>query len=159
MKLNAMKTAIIATLILILAFNLVFADGKNTNSDEVLITKQKVKAANSKDGDWKALANCAKDLLDQRIRCDDELSWLEKSISINENYYNLTALGDYYRLTLDFPKAYENYLKAIVSAQKTNNMDVITGIQWKVLVTMGTKNYYDFQEKQANNNTTQTHPQ
>lgn len=157
MKRRAMKTILITALILTLAFNVVFADENNTNSEEVLIMKAKTKAAGTREGDWRALADCAKDLLDQRIRCDEEFDWLLKSIAVNENYYNLTVLGDYYRLNLDFTRAYENYIKAILSAQKDRKMSVIPNIQWKILITMGSKNYYDFKDKQANKNTTQFH--
>lgn len=132
--------------------SVVLADGVNSNEEEMLISKAKDKAEKIKTDDWKALADCARLLIDQRIQYDEALTWLEKSVSINENYYNLTILGDYYRLKLDYNKAYEHYLKAILSAQKDRKMDVIPDIQWKVLVTMGTKNYYDFMEKQYNNN-------
>jgi hypothetical protein len=151
MKLTTMKTAIVTSFILVLTISTVFAVGNNSNSEEVLILKAKAKAENTREGDWRALAECAKTLLDQRINCEDELNWLQKSLSINENYYNLTLLGDYYRLNRDFTRAYENYIKAILSAQKDKKMEVIPDIQWKVLITMGTKNYYEFQEKQANN--------
>jgi hypothetical protein len=146
-----MKTAILTTFIIALALNTAFAVGDNSNSEEVLITKAKAKAENTKNGDWRALADCAKSLLDQRIKCEDELKWLQKSLSIEENYYNLALLGDYYRLNRDFTKAYENYINAILSAQKNSKSEAIPDIQWKILITMGTKNYYEFQGKQANN--------
>jgi tetratricopeptide (TPR) repeat protein len=135
-----------------LAMSVVLADGVNSNEEEMLINKAKDKAEKIKTDDWKALADCARLLIDQRIQYDEALTWLEKSVSINENHYNLTILGDYYRLKLDYTKAYEHYLNAILSAQKERKMDVIPDIQWKVLVTMGTKNYYDYMEKQYNNN-------
>ncbi|HLF35246.1 MAG TPA: hypothetical protein VI583_13470 [Cyclobacteriaceae bacterium] len=147
-----MKIFVTISFILVLAMSVVLADGVNSNEEEMLISKAKDKAEKIKTDDWKALADCARLLIDQRIQYDEALTWLEKSVSINENYYNLTILGDYYRLKLDYNKAYEHYLKAILSAQKDRKMDVIPDIQWKVLVTMGTKNYYDFMEKQYNNN-------
>lgn len=148
-----MKTSIITILILLLTFNIVFAgDDDSKSANEALILKVTVKAESVKEGDWKTLANCAKTLLDQRINCEEALTWLEKSVSIEKNYYNLMILGDYYRINLDFTQAYNNYINAILSAQKERRQDVIPDIQWKILITMGTKNYYDFNAKHENNN-------
>ncbi len=147
-----MKTFAITSIVLILAINIAMADGVYSNSAEELISKARDKAEKTKSDDWKAYADCAKLLIDEKIQYDEALTWLEKSVAINENHYNLTLLGDYYRLKLDYNKAYDNYLKAILSAQKERKMEVIPDIQWKVLVTMGTKNYYDYMEKHIDNN-------
>ncbi len=148
-----MRTSIITTLILLFAFNIVFADGNDSKAaNDALILKMTAKAEAVKDGNWKALANCAKTLLDKRINTEEELTWLEKSVSINRNYYNLTLLGDYYRLNFEFTKAYENYIDAIKDAQHWGKMGEIPGIQWKILMTMGTKHYYDYSKENINNN-------
>ncbi len=148
-----MKTAIISTLILLFAFNIVFAgDNDSKSANSALILKMTAKADAVKEGNWKALANCARTLLDKRINTEEELTWLEKSISVNRNCYNLALLGDYYRLNFNFNKAYENYIEAIKEAQRWGKMDEIPGIQWKILMTMGTQNYYDYKMKNNNNN-------
>ena len=124
------------------------ADDNSISRTEANIIKAKLKIEHAGADNWKVRADEAKRLMDLQIICPEEIDWLNKSIAINENYYNLTLLGDYYRLSLDFPRAYENYLKAINLAQKNNHREAIPAIQWKLLITTGTKNYSDFQKKQ-----------
>ncbi len=155
MKLKAMRIAVLSILLLMLAFNIVFAgddDTKDNNVNQALIMKMALKAETAKEGDWKTLADCSRTLLDERIICDESYTWLEKSISIQSNYYNLSLMGDYYTLNREFDKAYQSYLAAILSAQKERKQEVIPGIQWKLLVAMGTRNYYDYYDKNGNNN-------
>ncbi len=123
--------------------------GSPDNSEDALILKTRNRAENARPDDWKTLADCARNLLDQRILCRESLTWLERSLTIDSNYYNLTIMGDYYRLSLDFTKANENYILAILAAQKEGRMDVISSIQWKILITQGTRNYYNFYQSQS----------
>ena len=148
-----MRTTTLSILILMLAFNIVFAGSKSDNtSNEALFMKVKAKAESVKSGDWKSLAKCAQILLDNKIKREEALSWIQESIEINRNYRNLTILGDYYRMHLDVNKAYESYVQALLSAKKAGKEKMVPQIQWKILLTMGTEHYLDFKAKKGNNN-------
>lgn len=123
----------------------------NNAAEEALIEEVKIKADKVKEGDWKALADCAKTLLEKRINYGEVKDWLEKSVSVKETWYNVSLMGDYYVNTRDFDKAYENYIKAIRLAHLDGKPDKVGAIQWKLLVAMGTKNYYDFMANKKNN--------
>lgn len=148
-----MRTTTLTILILMFAFNIVFAGSKRDNtSNEAIFMKVKAKAESVKSDDWKSLAKCAKTLLDNKIKREEALSWINESIEINRNYYNLTLLGDYYRMHLEINKAYESYVQALLSAKKAGKERLVPGIQWKILLTMGTENYLNYKKKSGNNN-------
>jgi hypothetical protein len=148
-----MRTTTLTILILMLAFNIVFAVGKSDNSsDEAYYMKVKAKAESVKSNDWKSLAKCAKSVIDKKIAKDETLSWINESIEINKNYYNLTVLGDYYKLHKEFRKANESYVDAMMSAKKAGKENLVPKIQWKISLAMGEENYYNYKEKNGNNN-------
>jgi hypothetical protein len=118
------------------------SDNKTGNSEETVILKARNRAEKAREGDWKTLADCANTLIKIGISSEEVIKWIEKSISVQENFYNVSLQGDYYRLKKEFTKANEKYLKAIHLAQMDNNQDAVSNIQWKILITLGSKNYY-----------------
>jgi hypothetical protein len=122
---------------------MVWASDENSgNSEERMLLRAKRKVDNAKAGDWKTLADCANDLIKKGISSEDELEWINRSIALNENIYNISLLGDYFILKREYKRAIENYLKAIQLARIENNTEAIPTLQWKVLITLGTQNYY-----------------
>ncbi|HLF35245.1 MAG TPA: hypothetical protein VI583_13465 [Cyclobacteriaceae bacterium] len=120
------------------------AEGRiDRNSDESILIRMKNRAENAREGDWKILADCAEKLISRGIANDEILSWIEKSICVEENYYNLSLLGDYFHLKQDYSLAKQFYVKALLMAQKVNNPDAMRRLQWKILISMGTENYYN----------------
>ena len=112
------------------------------NSDESILTRMKNRADNARNGDWKTLADCANKLILRGISSGEVLSWLEKSICIQENYYNLSLMGDYFHLKQDFYLAKQFYLKAMQVVQLESDPEEMRKLQWKILISMGTENYY-----------------
>jgi Tfp pilus assembly protein PilF len=148
-----MKITTLTILILMFAFNIVFAGSKGDNSsNEALFMKVKAKAESVKSGDWKSLAKCAKTLLDNKIKREEALKWINESIAIDRNYRNLTLLGDYYRMHFEINKAYESYVQALLSAKKAGKERLVPQIQWKICLTMGTENYLNYKKNTGNNN-------
>ena len=115
------------------------ADNK---SDESFIVRMKNKAENAREGDWKTLADCANKLIMRGIGSGEALSWLEKSICMQENSYNLSLMGDYFHLKQDFYLAKQFYLKAMQMVRFETNPEAMRKLQWKILISMGTENYY-----------------
>jgi hypothetical protein len=120
------------------------AESRNDrNSDESILIRMKNRAENVREGDWKTLADCAEKLISRGIANDEILSWIERSICVHENYHNLTLLGDYFHLKQDYSLAKQFYVKALLLAQGDNNPDAMRKLQWKILISMGTENYYN----------------
>ena len=119
--------------------------GMNEDAEESIVIKARMRVENAAVNDWKTLAECASTLLEHHIVSNDVRQWIEKSMLIEENYLNVSVYGDYYRLMKEFTTANQYYIRAIDLARK-KNPGAIAGIQWKILVTLGTANYYSFQK-------------
>ncbi len=131
-----MKT-IISILTLMLIINVAFAGDNNSKANDALILKMSAKVESAKDGDWKTLAKCAKTLLDQSINYDETFNWIEKSIAVNKNCYNLAIMGDYYKMNNNLDEAYRYYNSAILNAQQEKRNVMIPEIQGKLLQVIG----------------------
>ena len=133
----------VVTLILLTA-QFVFADKPEVADKEVLILKHRERVENAKPKDWKTPAICVNDLVSQRIKLEEALSWINKSIEIKETVFNRTGKGDYHVVMGEINKAQNEYIRAINMAREEGKNDLIPSIQWKVLVAMGVQNYLDF---------------
>ncbi len=121
-----------------------FTKGREyVKSDESVIVRMKNRAENAREGDWKTLADCANKLILRGIANGEVLSWIEKSVCMQENYYNLSLMGDYFHLKQEFYMAKLFYLKAMQMIQLKSNPEEMRRLQWKILISMGTENYYN----------------
>lgn len=70
--------------------------------------------------DWKTLAECAEICFKKGENVSQALEWINRSIEINEDPYNLEIKGDYYESEGDKQEAMKYYYKAIVAGKAQN---------------------------------------
>jgi len=63
--------------------------------------------------DWYTYAKSAEKSIRKRVNSKEVKGWLERSLEINENAYNLAVMGDYYEANNLPEKAYEYYAKSL----------------------------------------------
>jgi hypothetical protein len=143
------KLRVFTTFVVIALFStsIVFADGNDTRTAE-LIDKHQTIIDNAKVTDWKTYAQCANELVSNRISNEEILSWINKSIEIKETIFNRTVKGDFFLLEGEYINAKKEYVKAISLAQKSGKRNVIPDLQWKILIAMGVENYNNFHANQ-----------
>jgi len=97
---------------LFIAALLVTSLGFARDANDRIIEKSREAVDQAGPHDWEILAESAEKCIQKNINVDEALEWLDKSIEINPNKYNLTLKGDYY-LNKKFPdEAIIYYLKA-----------------------------------------------
>ncbi len=68
--------------------------------------------------DWRTYAQSAEKCIRKKVNLAEAKQWLEKSLEINENTYNLSVMGDYYDMNNLPEKALEYYVKSITIGLK-----------------------------------------
>lgn len=78
--------------------------------------------------DWYTYAQSAEKSIRKKENLKEVKGWLERSLEINQNAYNLAVMGDYYTLTNLPIKAYKYYVKSLKTGfeQDSNFNDPIT---------------------------------
>ncbi len=78
--------------------------------------------------DWYTYAQSAEKSIRKKVNSKEVKGWLERSIEINENAYNLAVMGDYYNMNNLPVKAYEYYVKSLRAGfeQDINYSDPVT---------------------------------
>jgi len=120
-----------------------FSAGNDLNVEE-FISKYKARMENAAPDDWKTFADCAYALVSKQIATSEALNWIDRSIGIRETVYNRTVRGDFLVLKGTIREAQAEYVRAIELARLENRKDEISGIQWKILISMGIENYNKF---------------
>lgn len=144
---NLTKIISIVTLIL-LTSQVTLAGKPETTDEDMLIVKHREHVEKAKPNDWKTPAMCVNELVSYRIKSEEALNWINRSIEIKETVFNRVVKGDYYLVMEEVDKAQNEYIRAINLAREEGKNELIPDIQWKVLVAMGVKNYLDFHSSQ-----------
>ncbi len=78
--------------------------------------------------DWYTYAQSAEKSIRKKVNLKEVKGWLERSLEINENAYNLAVMGDYYDANNLPEKAYEYYVKSLRAGfeEDSNFNDPIT---------------------------------
>jgi len=128
MRRNFQKVLVVALVtIFSLASNGVFASGVDKTTE-----KARMAVNSASPHDWYTLAKSAKQCFKKQVNLTEAYTWLQKSLEIAENSYNLTVLGDYYMMN-DLPqKALDSYSKAITMLYEDNNQADLGELQLKI---------------------------
>lgn len=70
--------------------------------------------------DWRTLAESAKVCFKKKENVDLALKWIDKSIEINKDPFNLEIKGDYYQSIGDNKEAMKLYYDAITTGKEQN---------------------------------------
>ena len=107
-----MKTSI-KSLALFFALFLMLGASTMAASGDKFMSKAKDAVEKSSPDDWFARAQWASKCIERGINNDAVAEWLNKSLEIQENAYNLEIMGDYYAENKMPEKAIEFYIKSI----------------------------------------------
>lgn len=82
--------------------------------------------------DWQTLAKSAAVCFEKKENMEQALTWITKSIELNEDPYNLEVMGDYYSGEGQNKKAMEYYYKAITVGKEQNFWNDSQRLQKKI---------------------------
>ena len=95
-KMNRLFKIFPVAVLILLTAQFTFADNLTTAEEEALILKHSEAVEKAKAKDWKTPALCANDIVTQRIKSEEALNWVNKSIEIKETVFNRVVKGDYF---------------------------------------------------------------
>lgn len=104
--------------------------GYSGESNAVKKAKEAVKEAEAYD--WRTLAESAQVCFDKKENVGQALEWIDRSIEINKDPFNLEVKGDYYRSIGDNKKAMRLYYEAITVGKSQNFWFESSKIQGKI---------------------------
>lgn len=87
--------------------------------------------------DWETYARSAQMVLKKNVSWEDAKMWLDKSLSIKEEAYNLEVMGDYYVLNNDSETGLKYYLKSLGKIEVTGSEIRAAKIQEKINLVKG----------------------
>lgn len=96
------------------------------------VKKAKEAVAEAAEYDWKTLAKSAEICFNKGENIEEALVWIEKSIEIQKDPFNLQVLGDYYASIGDKKTAMAKYYEAITVAKDQNFWYDTSSIQAKI---------------------------
>lgn len=97
------------------------------------VAKATAAVENAGPDDWKTMASQADFLIRKDAGLSSAKKWLDQSLEIKTDTYNLEVMGDYY-LSSNLPeKAIHYYVKSIDQKRVGNQMADTSSIQLKVL--------------------------
>jgi hypothetical protein len=97
-----------------------------------MLDKARTAIENSNGEDWEVRASWAKKCIARGINTEEVSKWLDKSLSIQENAYNLEVKGDYYAENKMPEKAIASYIKSISAKLKGSDKYDIASVQAKI---------------------------
>ncbi len=124
---------------LMLTFTALFVTSSAFSSVTVTEDKTTLKAreavANASPDDWKTLAINAEKCMKKSVNLKEAAAWLDKSLEIKKDAYNLRVKGDYYKANNLPDEALEYYIKSIQAglADDINYRDVDTQLKISAL--------------------------
>mgnify|MGYP000241722829 CR=1 FL=1 len=107
---------------LALSLSVIFlASTSSMASDSKAAEKAKTAVENGAPDDWKLMATQAKKLIQRNTDMATAKAWLESSISIKADPYNLEIMGDYYAKNNLADQAVSYYVKSINMTKAAGN--------------------------------------
>lgn len=95
------------------------AQNKLKDVDKITL-KAREAVANASPDDWKTLAESAEKCLKKNVNLKEAAAWLDKSLEIKQDPYNLRIKGDYYQMNNLPQQALEFYIKSIRAGLATD---------------------------------------
>lgn len=109
----------------------------NAGIKERTLEKARAAVKHAAADDWETYARSANMLLQKNVSWEDAKAWLEKSLSISEEAYNLEIMGDYYVLNNQSEKGLQFYLKSLKKINETGSEIRAEKIQRKINLVKG----------------------
>lgn len=134
MKTNFQKTQKMFLMLAMAAFFFsasAFASTEGKYATNKTVEKSREAVANASPDDWKTLAIHAEKCMKKKVNLKEAAEWLDRSLAITEDPYNLRLKGDYYKIN-NLPKeAMGYYIKSIRAglAKDINYRDVSTQLK------------------------------
>ena len=100
--------------------------------DDKTSEKARQAVSNASPDDWHTLAKSAEICFRKKVNLKEANDWLEQSIAISPNSYNLTLKGDYYMMNKLPEKALDYYIQALNAAKAVDNHADLSDIQKKI---------------------------
>jgi hypothetical protein len=97
-----------------------FAANIQVKDTDKTTLKAREAVENASPDDWKTLAESAEKCMKKNVNLKEAATWLDKSLTIKEDPYNLRLKGDYYQLNNLPQQALEYYIKSIRAGLATN---------------------------------------
>ncbi|CAN5488179.1 hypothetical protein BH23BAC1_BH23BAC1_31920 [soil metagenome] len=95
------------------------ADNKIKDEDKTTL-KAREAVENASPDDWKTLATSAEKCMKKNVNLKEAASWLDKSLAIKQDPYNLRLKGDYFQINNLPQQALEYYIKSIRAGLATD---------------------------------------
>jgi hypothetical protein len=90
-----------------------FASENKVKDVDKTTLKAREAVENASPDDWKTLAQSAEKCMKKNVNLKEAAAWLDKSLKIKEDPYNLRVKGDYFQLNNLPEQALEYYIKSI----------------------------------------------
>lgn len=112
-----------------------FSSGTDKDTQDKTILKAREAVESASPYDWKTLAVHAEKCMTNKINLKEAAEWLDRSLEIKKDPYNLRLKGDYYNANNLPDEALEYYIKSMQAglAQDIHYKDVDTQIKIHVL--------------------------
>jgi hypothetical protein len=121
MKLNSVKTSLIAAMALVILLGTV----SWTKAEDRTTEKTREAVENASPHDWYTLAVSAEKCFKKKVNLKQASKWLDESLAIAETPYNLELKGDYFIENRLPDRALEFYVRAMNEMkEKDGNADV-----------------------------------
>lgn len=105
---------------------------------ERVIEKTREAVEEASPDDWFVLASSAKKCFQRKVNLKEAAEWLDKSLAISENSFNLELKGDYYIMNQLPNEAIVHYVKAIEKLEDTPSKNAqVAAIQKKIANVIG----------------------
>lgn len=121
----------------LMAFAILFSTTTNANSfggvKEKAVEKARSAVNTASPDDWQTLAKSAELLVNKNTNLGEAKDWLEKSLAITTNAYNLEVMGDYYAKNNLPKKSIEYYIQSMNKLKEKNPNVSTTDLQDKIL--------------------------
>ncbi|UXP34062.1 hypothetical protein N6H18_08910 [Reichenbachiella agarivorans] len=129
---NLIKSTTLVLAAVLMISTSIFANG----AKEKAVEKATETVQSAAPDDWKTLAVQADYLIRKNAGLSSAKQWLDKSLNIKEDSYNLEIMGDYY-VKCNLPKEAVVYYIKSMEALKANDASVDTShIQDKIVLAM-----------------------
>lgn len=109
-----------------------YATQEKSNPKDKTTIKAQEAVNNASPDDWKTLAVNAEKCIKKNVNLKEASEWLDRSLEIKEDAYNLRVKGDYYYQNNLPEKALDYYIKSIRSGLANDINYVDTETQLKI---------------------------
>lgn len=102
-------------------------------TDNKVVEKARTVVENASPDDWYAYAKSAQMCIRKKVNLKEAAEWLDKSLEIKRDAFNLEIKGDYYVMNNLPEKALEYYVEAAKAAKENDIHANTTALQEKIV--------------------------